>query len=83
MKSNTEQNKIIKELAYKHNLPEEKVKEIIKSPFVFIRNTIKSINFENVKTEEEFNNKVKNFNIPHIGKLYGSFFNFKRIKKDE
>lgn len=79
MKLDSQQKKIIDELCIKYNLTKEEIFEIIQSPFIFIRKEIKEINFTGLETEEEFNKKVKNFNIPSIGKLYGNYFNFKRI----
>lgn len=79
MKLDTQQRKIIKELSLKHNLTEKQIMEIVELPFKFIREEIKAIDFKGDETEEEFNKKVKNFNIPAIGKLYGSYYNFKYV----
>tara|TARA_R110000851_G_scaffold71614_3_gene159204 strand:+ start:6281 stop:6568 length:288 start_codon:yes stop_codon:yes gene_type:complete len=79
MKLDPQQKKIVKELSLKHNLTEKQIIEIIVLPFKFIRKEIKEIDFSGEETEEEFNSKVKNFNIPAIGKLYGSYYNFKQI----
>lgn len=74
-------NKIlVNKLAKKYNLTPEQVIEIKNSPFEFIRKTTKDLNFENINSEEEFNNLKTNFNIPRLGKLYANFFNLKHIK---
>jgi hypothetical protein len=81
MNLDTQQRKIVNDLMIKYNLSEKEVIEIIESPFIFIRQTIKELDVEDIKTEEEFNNKIKNFNIPSIGKLHGSYYNYKNIQK--
>lgn len=78
MKLNS-QNKIIEELSERYGISKKEVIEIVTSPFKFIRNETKKIEFTGDETEEEFNEKIKNFNIPSIGKLYGSYYNFKYI----
>ena len=80
MKVDYQHKKIITELSKKYNLSEESIIEILESPFKFIRKEIKEINLEEVVTEEEFNAATKNFNIPSIGKLYASHYNFKYLK---
>lgn len=76
---NSNEKKIIKELSHKYNLSEDIVKEITDSPFEFIRKTIGEIKLNGDETEEEFNKKAKNFNIPRIGKMYSLYSNFKKI----
>ena len=82
MKLDKKSKEVIKKLTNKYNLSEEEVIEIIQSPFIFIRKTITSIDLTNVKSDEEFEKTIKNFNIPYIGKLYGNIYNFKRIKNE-
>lgn len=82
MKFDTEQKKIVKKLMEKYNLTESQVSEIIESPFIFIRKEITEIDFTEIDTKEEFNRIAKNFNIPAIGKLYASYYNFKNLKKN-
>jgi hypothetical protein len=79
MKLDSQQKKIIKELSVKHNLTEKQIIEIVKLPFEFIREEIKEIDYSGEETKEEFEAKSKNFNIPAIGKLFASYFNFKNI----
>ena len=66
----------------KYNLTEEEVIKIIESPFIFIRNKVKTLDMTNVETREEFEKQAKNFNIPFIGKLYANYYNFQRIKQN-
>ena len=79
MKLDSQQKKIVKELSLKYNLPIKKVQEIIESPFIFIRKEIQSIDITGDENKEEFENKIINFNIPCIGKLYGNYYSFKYI----
>ena len=79
MKLDTQQKKIVKELSLKHNLTEKQICEIVELPFKFIREEIKQIEYSGDETKEEFEAKSKNFNIPAIGKLFASYFNFKHI----
>lgn len=76
-----EQLKIVKILSKKYNITEDEVVNIIESPFKFIRKEIKAIEMAEEETEESFESKIKNFNIPYLGKLYGSYYNYKNIKK--
>jgi len=79
MKLDSQQKKIVEELAFKHNLTKEQVIEIISLPFKYIRDEIKEIEFTGEETQEEFEAKAKNFNIPAVGKLYASYYNFKYV----
>lgn len=83
MSLDTTQRKIVDELMKKYNLTEKQVISIIESPFKFMREIIKNIDVSEITTEEEFNNTIKNFNIPSIGKLYGSYYNFKYVRRNE
>jgi hypothetical protein len=81
MKLDIEQKKIVKRLSRQYGLTEREIIEIITSPFDFIRQEIKSIEINGDETKEEFESKVKNFNIPRIGKLYGNYNNLKMLQK--
>lgn len=76
-----EQFKIVKKLCDKYQLSEEQVIDIIESPFKFIRKEIKSIEINEKESKESFESKIKNFNIPYLGKLYGNYYNYKNIKQ--
>jgi len=79
-KLDSQQTKIIKELSERYNLTKKEILEIVESPFKFIRKEIKELEFQGDETQEEFETKIKNFNIPSLGKLYGNYYNFKRIQ---
>lgn len=83
MKNDSYQREIINSLSEKFNLSKEEIMEIVESPFIFIRNEIKKIDLIGNETEEEFNSKTKNFNIPSIGKLYANYSNFKKLNNGE
>jgi hypothetical protein len=73
--------KIIKELAVKHNLPEEVITVAYRSYWEFVKSTIKELELKEGITEEEFNKLRTNFNIPSIGKLYVTWDKLEKIKK--
>ena len=81
MKFNRAHEIKIKEIADKHGLTVDEVKEIVSSPTKFIQEKSKDITFEDGLTREEFDKKKKNFNIPAIGKLYASYFLYNEIQK--
>ncbi len=81
MKFNRAHEAVIKEIAEKHGLTVEEVKEIVSTPTRFIQEKSKEIVFEDGLTREEFDKKKKNFNIPAIGKLYASYFLYNEIQK--
>lgn len=72
---------VIKQIADKHGLTVDEVKEIVGTPTKFIQEKSKTIVFEDGLTREEFDKKKKNFNIPAIGKLYASYFLYNEIQK--
>lgn len=63
------------------NIPEEDVKNIYRSFWIFIKNTIKELPLKEDLSDEEFNKLRVNFNIPSVGKLGCSLDRYKRIKK--
>jgi len=71
------------QLSKKYNLPVEEIKEIISSPYKFSKETITNIDFDKIKTEEDFNSLKKNFIFPHIGKIYANYNIFKNKLKEE
>ena len=72
---------VIEQIAKKHGLTVDEVKEIVATPTKFIQEKSKKIVFEDGLTREEFDKKKKNFNIPAIGKLYASYFLYNEIQK--
>jgi hypothetical protein len=71
----------IKELAEKYGLTIEEVESMVSSPYSFIREKSKEIEFKDGMTREEFDSMKKNFNIPSIGKLHASHFMYNQIQK--
>ena len=71
----------MKEIANKHGISQELVKKIVNSPYQFISETSSSMELERNLDEENFGQEKTNFNIPCIGKLYASFYIYKRINK--
>ena len=71
----------MREIAEKHNLTFEQVKEMVSSQYSFIREKTKSLDFKEGLTREEFDAMKTNFNIPSIGKLNASFYIYSEINK--
>jgi len=80
MRFNRADKEKIKELAAKHNLTTEEVEKIVVSPYEFIQEQSKKIQFEDNLTKEEFSKLKTNFNIPSLGKLYASNFMYQQIQ---
>ena len=64
---------IIRDIADKHDLTEQQVEDIHNSWGLFIRRTTADLDFNNIQSEEEFEELKVNFNIPYIGKLHTSY----------
>lgn len=69
----------IKELAEKYGRDPSEVAKAIESQYIFMKNKITDLDFDPNLTEEEFYKLKTNFNIPCIGKLYASFYMYRRI----
>ena len=61
---------LLKSVSEKNETTQEEAELCIDSMYMFIRSTIQSIPFKEMKSLEEFRNTKKNFNIPALGKLY-------------
>lgn len=83
MKFNRADKEKIKELSSKYGLPISVVEDVVSSPYEFIRNQSKKIEFKDDMTREEFDSMKTNFNIPSIGKLYASHFLYDNIQKNK
>lgn len=79
MRLDKEQRKLIKDICSKYNINEEQALDIIKAPMRFIRKITSEIKLTEDMSEEEFEKKTFNFNIPHIGKLYADYHLYKKI----
>ena len=73
----------IAELALKHGISAEEAELIVQSPYEFIRETTKELNFVDNLTNEELDQMKTNFNLPAIGKLYSSNFLYQRIQENK
>ena len=71
---------LLSKIAEANSLTVEQVSDIKNSPFEFIRETIKNLDFREINTKEELQELKTNFNIPKIGKLHANYYNLKRIK---
>ena len=72
-----------KEIADKYDVDINIVKLIVLSQYEFIKAKTKEIEFEEGLSKEEFNKLKTNFNIPAIGKLYASYFMYKKIAENK
>ena len=69
------------ELAEKHGLTLKQVKDVIYSPYKFIREKTKELELEEGLSKEEFKKIKTNFNIPALCKLYASYYIYKKINE--
>lgn len=71
------------ELALKYGVSAEEAEQIAQSPYEFIREKSKEINFEDNLSKEELDEMKTNFNLPAIGKLYASNFLYQKIQQNK
>lgn len=71
------------ELALKHGISAEEAELIIQSPYEFIRETTKELDFADNLTNDELDAMKTNFNLPAIGKLHMSNFLYQRIQENK
>lgn len=83
MKLNRADSIKAKEIAEKYNIDIDAVKLIILSQYEFIKEKTRDLNFEEGFTKEEFLKLKTNFNIPSIGKLYASYFMYRKINENK
>lgn len=76
-------NLLLNKIALEYNLPTAVVKKIVESQFEFVAEKIKELNFNDVKSEEEFNSMKTNFNIKYLFNIYPKYSVFKYIKQNE
>ena len=69
---------VINNVSKKTSISKEVVSEIYNLYFEYISNKIHSYDFTQCKTEEDFLNKFRGFNLEHIGKIH---FNFNYINR--
>lgn len=73
--------RIIKEVATSHGLPQEVVTVAYRSYWEFIKIKAQELQLKDDITEEEFSQLRPNFNIPSIGKLYITWDKLVNVKK--
>lgn len=80
---------LIHRIGLKHNLQDEIIDKIVKTPYKFTREKISQLEINDDITEEEYNKLKTNFMYLYIGKLYTTFdmctkyYNLKKWKKKE
>lgn len=83
MKLNRADSIKAEEIAEKHGISIDIVKRVILSQYEFIKIKTRDMNFEEGLTKKEFNKLKTNFNLPSIGKLYASYFMYKKIQENK
>lgn len=78
--------KLIKEIAGKIDIQEDKVQKVYSAFWAFIKDTIQSIplkanDLEHPLSEEEFNKFHTNINVPSLGKFYCTYDDYIRTVK--
>lgn len=76
MKNKVDEDKIkmlIHKIGLKYNLQDSVINKIINSPYQFTRETIKSLELDNIKSEEDFEKLKVNFIYLYLGKLYTNY----------
>lgn len=72
---------LLHRLSLKYKVPVAVVKKAVESQFEFIQETTKELDFNEVKTKEEFNGIKSNFNIRYLFTLYTSYNSLIKIKE--
>lgn len=78
---NTKYNIIVQKIALKYNLSVTVAKKIIESQFEFINETVKNLDFKQVKSKEEFDKLQTNFTVKYLFTLYASYNKIDKINK--
>lgn len=73
----TIENDLSKEL----DLTDEEILNAYKAYWRFIHDKAGSIDFQNIKSKDEFEKIKTSFNIPNLGKLYSTWYLCKKINK--
>ncbi len=71
----------IEEIAERYNISFEQAKEIVYSPYEFMREKLGELSLDDNLSKEEFYNKKTNFNMPSLFKLHASYYAYKEIMK--
>lgn len=73
----------IAELALKYGVTAEEAELIVQTPYEFIRDTTRELDFVDNLSNEELSAMKTNFNLPAIGKLHVSNFLYQRIQENK
>lgn len=76
MKNKVDEDKVkmlIHKIGLKYNLQDNIINKIINSPYQFTRETIKSLELDNIESEEDFEKLKVNFIYLYLGKLYTNY----------
>lgn len=82
MKLNSADKIKIEEMSKEMSIPKDVIIKAIESQYEFIRKKTKELHFDPNLTREEFNAMKTNFNIPCIGKLYASFYMYRKMNEN-
>jgi len=74
---------LLHRLALKHKLPVLVIRRIVESQFEFIQTKTAELDFNDVKTKEEFEEIMSNFNIKYLFSLSANYNIFNQIKKQK
>ena len=82
MKLSSDDKIKIEKISEEMSIPKEVVIKVIESQYEFIRKKTKELHFDPNLTREEFDAMKTNFNIPCIGKLYASFYMYRKMNEN-
>jgi|TARA_R110000744_G_scaffold377322_1_gene492205 hypothetical protein len=82
MKLSSDDKIKIEKISEEMSMPKEVVIKAIESQYEFIRKKTKELHFDPNLTREEFDAMKTNFNIPCIGKLYASFYMYRKMNEN-
>ena len=82
MKLSSDDKIKIEKISQEMSIPKEVVIKAIESQYEFIRKKTKELHFDPNLTREEFDEMKTNFNIPCIGKLYASFYMYRKMNEN-
>lgn len=76
-------NALIHSIGLKYGLQDEVIKKIVNSPYRFTREVITHLDFDNIETEEQFNELKTNFIYRYLFKLYTNYDKLERNRKQK
>jgi len=72
---------LIHSIGLKYGLQDAIITKIVNSPGKFARETIVKLDFNNIETQEQFDELKLNFIFKYWGKLYTTFERYNRINR--